>query len=150
MVMKDLLRNLHVVTTHQTWSLFVKQVSAIPEATPETAFRQILKMAIQTFPAARYSDNMKALRKRWEGKAASVKAWTASIGLPSEAETFQIIPAENRLVFSAEKCGVPFLEDMIQIAYPECMYKPFNWMPFSRQVVFEGQNKSGINIGDVK
>ncbi len=144
-----LIRNLIVVTSQRAWDLFCNQVRKSPESDPLTVFRYIVREAILSFPDSVYVNNPKVLFSGGPPKEA-LDTWAAEVGLEGDRVWFELTPYNDRLLFDLR--GFPestkeMLQSPIQVAYPECMYKPLTWLPFTTALAFDGQQS--MNLKDL-
>lgn len=143
---KRLIRNLIVCTSQKNWDLFCKQCDKLNPSDPVIVFRYMLREAILSFPDIVYRTNVIVLRDN--PLEIPMETWMAEVGPEGDRLYFEFIPFHDRIIFTLkddlEMTG-EIMHNPIQVAYPECMYKPMTWMPFTARVAFDGQATTNLN-----
>jgi len=99
----------------------------------------MIREAVLSFPDSVYDNNVDILQNQ---KPEGLDSWRAEVGLEGDRVYFELTPYHDRLVFVKEndlEMTRDLMNNAMQIAYPECMYRPFNWLPYTTQVSFDGQ-----------
>ncbi len=141
---KRLLRNLIVVTSQKNWDLFCKQCKQLAPSDPVIVFRYMVREAVLCFSPEMYDQNVEILKNN--PKTIPLDTWRAEVGVTDKLY-FELTPFHDRLLFALDEGAggkremtQDLLANPMQVAYPECMYKPLDWLPFTESVSFDGQN----------
>ena len=137
---KRLLRNLIVCTSQKNWDLFCKQCKKLEPSDPTIVFRYMLRESILSFNDDVYEGNVTILRET--PLTVPLDVWLAEVGPEGDRLYFELTPFADRLIFSLKDDQAmtrEIMDNPLQVAYPECMYKPLVWLPFTSQLAFDGQ-----------
>lgn len=138
-------RNLIVCTTTGCWDLFCKQVRKLNHSSPEDVFRYMLREALISFDDYVYDQNVEILQR--SPLSVPMDTWMAEVGMEGDRIYFELTPYHDRLIFMKKNDNEmmqEILRNPVQVAYPECLGKPFVWLPFTTQIAFDGQVKTDL------
>jgi hypothetical protein len=142
---QKLLRNLIVCTTTACWDLFCKQVKKLNQSDPQDVFRYMLRQAILSFDENVWYQNVEILQHH--PMSIPMDTWVAEVGIAGDRICFELTPYYDRLIFmkkNDDEMMGEILRNPVQVAYPECMGKPFVWLPFTAPIAFDGQAQTDL------
>ena len=143
--LRRLNRNLIICTSPKNWERFCNQCKKLNPSDPTEVFRYMLREALLTFEDHMYENNVEILHRH--RLTVPMDTWMAEVGPAGDRLYFELTPYHDRVIF-VEKDNNEMLDEIlrnpVQVAYPECVYKPLVWLPFTTQVVFDGQARTDL------
>lgn len=136
-------KKLIVCTSRQIWGIFTAQVQKVdPALEPNSVIRLIVRRTLLEVDHVTFRTNPICLKHQQP-----MDVWECDVGPKNDRVEFQVVPYHDRLIFSIRdnfEVEDDLIKNAIQVDYPECMTKVFDWIPFVTATA--GDRQHGVYI----